>query len=157
MPNGEAALPMISSKTDPVLALCGEYFFACKVLRDHLNEIKDQCLADPKGIDDHLRARFCTYLNHWLSSLFVVADGFRNTLKLNDSVITQLIDDDDNLMYKLRQFRNATHHFNRRPDTKRAELFMTERDALNWAQNLHLEFERYFLEYTSHLESATVH
>lgn len=93
---------MRSSKTDPVLALCSEYFFACQVLRDHLNEIKDQCLADPEGIDPHLRARFCTYLNHWLSSLFVVADGFRYKLGLNDGVITQLTDDD--LMYDCANF-----------------------------------------------------
>src|SRR5215831_5172028 len=135
---------MTSSKTDPVLALCGEYFFACKVLRDDLNEIKDQCLADPKGIDNWLRARFCTYLNHWLSSLFVVAEAFRYRINLNDSVITQLIDDN---LYNLRQFRHATYHFRRRPDTERAEFFRTHPDALNWAESLHLEFERYFREY----------
>jgi hypothetical protein len=132
--------------SDPILALRSDYFFACEVMYEHLLEERSLFLS---SADDAVSDRCLVYLSHWLSSLWVVAHGFRNVLKLRDRRLNDLID----LHFReLSEFRNATYHYHRSPDKHLA--FYSNCDLHQvWAYDLHREFQRFFHDYEVHLAS----
>jgi hypothetical protein len=79
------------------------------------------------------------FLDYWLGTLYLIVEGWRE-LKLQDSAIDNLI---DLHLDSLRLFRNATFHYQRRPD-KDFQFF--DRSRTNWAKELHDAFDRYFHE-----------
>jgi hypothetical protein len=124
-----------------------EYFSACQVLHGDLYEFKDAFLADTTQED--IGKFFWVYLNHWLSSLWIVARAFQHVLKLQDRIINRLIDEN---FQNLSAYRNVTYHYHRLPNKRiqaRARFMASGR--LNWAEELHSELERYFREYLAHL------
>lgn len=88
---------------------------------------------------------FTTYLDYWLSSLFVVVEGFED-LRLRDPVLEPMIAAHRD---SLKLYRNATLHFQRKPD-KHLQFHHGETSRLNWAEDLHEAFSAYF---ERHLES----
>ena len=132
--------------SDPILALRSDYFFACEVMYEHLLEERSLFLS---SADDVVSDSCLVYLSHWLSSLWVVAHGFRNVLKLRDRRLNDLID----LHFReLSEFRNATYHYHRSPDKHLA--FYSNCDLHQvWAYDLHREFQRFFDDYEVHLAS----
>jgi hypothetical protein len=135
-----------NSLNDPVLALISEYFFPCEVLHDRLHEVKEQFFEVETR--EAVSKQFWTYLNHWLSSLWVVAHGFRHVLKLEDKRINERIDAN---FKKLSDFRNATYHYHRSP-AKHKQFFGAGGNNMNWAEDLHAELERYFQDYLAGLD-----
>jgi hypothetical protein len=115
------------------------------VLHDHLLELRVQFFA--AETQNTVEKRFWVYLNHWLSSLWVVAHAFRHVLKLSDRVPNDLIDEN---LKALSDFRNGTYHYHRQPE-KHVQFFRA--NALDWAEDLYAEFERYFRDYLLGLES----
>jgi hypothetical protein len=131
---------------DPILALRWDYFFPCEVMRAHLLEEKSLFLASEEMA---VRDRCLVYLSYWLSSLWVVAHAFRHILKLSgDKRLDELIDLN---FRKLSDFRNATYHYHRSPAKHIA--FYASVDAMEWAEELHLQFREYFYAYEAGLAS----
>jgi hypothetical protein len=81
-------------------------------MHDHVHQIREaypglQGLEEEKHLHELL-----TYLSFWLSALYVVAEGFIE-LRLKDPIIESLV---ESHIDALRLFRNATFHFQLKPD-----------------------------------------
>ena len=86
-------------------------------------------------------AFFC----YWFASLYVVIGGWRE-LGLKDDKIDALLGSD--YVNLLRRLRNGVFHFQRDYfDPRFREYLKTGDPATNWADDLHDEFSRYFLEW----------
>ena len=101
------------------------------MLHDHLHEVKEEFFQ--KETREAVAKRFWVYLDHWLSSLWVVAHAFRHVLKLEDKIINELIDRNFKI---LSDFRNATYHYHRTPE-KQVQFFVGRGalNSLNWAED----------------------
>ena len=125
--------------TDTILGLRSDYFYPCEVFYEHMLEERELFLASTA---EEWSDRALVYLSHWLSSLWVVAHAFRHVLRLPDRSIEKLID----LHFReLTDFRNGTYHYHRTPEKHLAFYFTWK--AMNWAEELHKEFRRYFFYY----------
>jgi hypothetical protein len=137
--------PMLTTVNDPVTALA-DYWCRADVMHEHLWELRTKIGDDLEIIrgDGHLWMLFTTYTSFWLSSLYVVAEGFLE-LKLVDGIIESLVREhiDD-----LRLFRNGTFHFQTSPH-KTAQFFSG--GQINWAEELHEEFCEFFQAYFAEL------
>lgn len=129
---------------DPVLRLC-EYWFRARLLHAHVHDMREAYDCDINAIfESGAWHDFDTYLSFWLSSLFVVAEGYRE-LKLSDPKLDKLLAKhfDD-----LRLFRHGTFHFQRN-NKKGVDLLR----QLNWAEKLHVEFRRFLKRYIKNTDS----
>ena len=128
---------MIQERTtlnDPVLRLW-EYWFRTHLMHEHVHHLRDTFDHDLNEIvQAGLWHEFETYLSFWLSSLFVVAEGYLE-LKLNDPKLDRLL---KKHFESLKLHRNGTYHF-QRDARKQVEMV----GKLNWAEKLHVEFRRY--------------
>ncbi len=135
--------------TDPVLALCG-YWFSARVMHYHVHDLMDAADRDiDRIVDAGLKYEFFTYIAYWLSALYVVCEGFRE-LKLIDGILEPLIEAH---IEELRLFRHTAFHFHKRLD-KQAQFFGIVGGGLNWAEELHSEFEEYFSAYVADTENS---
>jgi hypothetical protein len=82
---------------------------------------------------------FITYLDYWLSALFVVVEGF-NKLKIRDSRVQQLFKPNIN---SLKQLRHETYHF----VVKKGASAESVISQLNWAEDLHNAIRNHIREY----------
>ncbi len=131
----------LTSHSDPTLALC-LYWLSARLMHYHVHDLRDT-YGDMEGIEDAgLFREFQTYFSYWLSALYVVAEGFRE-LGLKDGIIEALISVH---IDELRVFRNATFHFQKSPD-KHIRFLEGPHNRTNWAEELHAEFEAFFLSY----------
>jgi hypothetical protein len=127
-----------STLNDPILALC-EYFLNARVMHDLTHEMRSTLFESTEEERSDLWVEFRTYYSYWLSGLFVVAEGFQ-TLGLKSPKIEKLIVEH---IDQLRLFRNATFHFQKTP-AKRVQFHDGKAIRLNWAEELHDVFEKYF-------------
>lgn len=82
---------------------------------------------------------------YWFASLYVVIEGWRE-LGLKDDKIDALLSSD--YVDLLRRLRNGVFHFQRDYFDSRFRNYTNAGDpATNWADVLHNEFSRYFLEW----------
>jgi hypothetical protein len=132
--------------TDPVLRLA-EYWFSAQLMHHYVHELREAYpgLKDLEE-DVDLRIEFFTYLQFWLSALYVVAEGFIE-LRLTDPELDGLVKCH---IDSLRLYRNATFHFQEKPN-KHVQFFGADR--LNWAEELHSSFEKFFLKHTRGIEA----
>jgi hypothetical protein len=70
-----------------------------------------------------------TYMDYWLSGLFVMVEGF-NKLKIKDPEVQQLFKEH---VSTLKQLRHDTYHFAVERDHKSLQIIR----QLNWAEQLH--------------------
>ena len=67
-----------------------EYWFRARLMHDLLHALMEAYDDDLRAIDkDGHSWEFLTYLDYWLSALFVVVEGF-NKLKLKDARVQRL-------------------------------------------------------------------
>jgi hypothetical protein len=119
---------MARTAHDPIARLA-EYWFRAKMMHDFVHAM----MADHNGsIDSIYDAQegweFEMFLDHWLSGLFVVVEGF-NKLKLKDARVQRLFQ--AHIQY-LKAMRHETYHFV--VDRKAADAIFSQ---LNWAEDLH--------------------
>lgn len=74
---------------------------------------------------------------------YVVVEGYRE-LKLEDEAIDILLCKND-YEDRLRRFRNAVFHYQKRPLDKRLVDFLNASDSEYWIRALHKAFESFFL------------
>lgn len=123
-----------TSLTDPVLKLA-EYWLSADIMHEHLHEMRD-AFGGVAAIDQADESgAFLTYMAFWLSALYVVAEGF-TTLRLTDDKLSPLV---STHIDSLRLYRNATFHFQAKPD-KHVQFHNGTASRLNWAEEMHEEF-----------------
>jgi hypothetical protein len=127
-----------STLNDPILALC-QYFLSARVMHDLTHEMRSPFFESTGEETSDLWMEFRTYYSYWLSGLFVVAEGFQ-TLGLKSPKIEKLIVEH---IDELRLFRNATFHFQKTP-AKHVQFHDGAAIRMNWAEELHDAFEKYF-------------
>lgn len=113
------------------------YFLRACQMHNKVHEIRDQAGGDLTKLGDRT-SDLTTYLTFWLSSLYVVCEGYRE-LGFEDEAIDALIQQPS--IEALRVFRNGSFHFQRNPE-KNVQFFGG--DNLNWAEALHEEFKTFF-------------
>lgn len=123
---------------DPVLRLA-HYWLSAKLMHEHLHDLRHHfgtldAIEEAGEIMD-----FEVYLGFWLSALYVVAEGFVE-LRLKDPEIEPLIAAH---IDSLRLYRNATFHFQRKPD-KHVQFHDGKAVRLNWAEELHAALHTFF-------------
>jgi hypothetical protein len=111
------------------------YFKPCDVLHQHQLRLKPYFFA---GGDQQIAVgvEFMTFTQHWLASLYVVAEGWRE-IELSDETVNAMI---DRHLSDLRVFRNAVFHF-QKTDTKHKRFFDVVK--FNWAEELHAAIALY--------------
>lgn len=145
--NGLPADGELTTNTDPVLALA-EYFLSANYFHELVLETRDQFFEMAPNAPHHYSAwiEFRTIYSHWLSSLYVVVEGFKE-LNLADDIVLSLAEQH---IDELRLFRNATFHFQRQHE-KHAQFHNGLGDRMNWAEELHEELADFFRMYLSDL------
>ena len=120
---------------NPVWMLFVAHFVPCDIIFQHYMQTKPM-FFHPRTQEEVAQA-FIAYAHLWMALLYVVAEAFKE-LNLADPTIIPLIDAhlDD-----LRVFRNSVFHF-QKDDRKRVQFH--DVDKFNWAQQLHVAFQRYF-------------
>ena len=122
------------------IAKLAEYWNAANLMYLHVEEFREEP-GIFNLIEEGLFFDFKAYLNFWLSSLYVVAEGFLE-LKLKDPHLESLIRENFD---SLRKFRNGTFHFQNEYN-KQMQFFGGVDVKLNWAVELHEGFREYFVE-----------
>ena len=127
-----------------VFRLGAFHFYPAKVMHDHLHRVIHNHQRAWKKNKDKIFREIFVYLNYWLATLYIVAEGFFE-LKLKDDIIERIIHEhlDD-----LRRFRNAMFHLQR---TNQKHNVFIDRDLkkILWAEELFFEFQDFFTRYSS--------
>ena len=91
---------------------------------------------------------------HWLASLYVVLEGWKE-LSLQDDRIALLLSQYPEHSDVLRRCRNAVYHFQKSPlDPRLAKCLQNEDEELEWCAALHYEFQRFLMEIVSTIHQA---
>jgi hypothetical protein len=122
-------------EVNPVRMLFAAHFVPCEIIFKHCMQTKPMFFNPSTQAE--VGQAFIAYTHLWMALLYVVAEAFKE-LKLNDPTITPLIDAH---LHDLRVFRNSVFHF-QKDDRKRTQFH--DVDKFNWAQQLHVAFQRYF-------------
>jgi hypothetical protein len=161
---------------DPIIRLHDYYFQACDLMFDNTENLlllfKNNGKLSQKKIVD-----LQSYLQLWLATLYVVAEGFQSKKVTTFFEKLELTDDDpDNITLRthwhsirhmfrqlgseLKSYRHITFHFQESSDrikTKRASFldYDGRHRPIDWARELHKEMRLFFGMYRSF--SAALH
>ena len=120
-------------KNDPVLNLCNYWLRA-----SYMHELAE-FLRQEIGISElgghGAEIEFMTYLEFWLSALFVTAEGYRR-LRLKDARLDSLIREH---VSELKAVRDSIYHYDHEFGRKGTAFF--EGNGINWALELHEAFK----------------
>lgn len=90
-------------------------------------------------------ADFIGALAHWLASVYVAAEGWRE-LDLSDSTISSLITKYDDVYKLMRRFRNAVYHFQADPmSVKIIDFLAPGTESYPFARALQFELQRFLV------------
>lgn len=122
------------------------YFIWANRMRDHFRQVVEAQGPPPESdaLFHWLIGPFL-YFCYWFATLYVIIEGWKE-LGLKDDKIDALLGSD--YVDLLRRFRNGVFHFQRDYFDPRFTNYVKAGDpATNWADELHDEFSRYFLEW----------
>ncbi len=108
------------------------YFYRANLMRGLTHEMRDYLFAPRRRRSTQSKHawEFFAYLEHWLSALFVVVEGF-NKLKMHDARVQSLFKEN---IQTLKAVRHETYHFTL---GNKDSLLLLMRGAINWAEELH--------------------
>lgn len=132
---------------DPILRLA-HYWLSAKLMHEHVHELRDHFETLEAIEQAGEMMDFEVYLGFWLSALYVVAEGFVD-LGLKDPEVEPLISAH---IDSLRLYRNATFHFQRKPD-KHIQFHDGQANRLNWAEDLHAALRAFFEAHLAAIEA----
>jgi hypothetical protein len=147
---------MLQDDGDPVFRLMIHYFEPTDLLYRSWKVLSAE-LHHKGRLPPGKRRKYRLFFQLWLATLFVVADGF-DSKAVQDSLVLFAVQDltirvhcssikhkMSQLGDKLRRYRNATFHFHETPQ-KLYDFLQAEgrHEPVQWAEELHREFERLF-------------
>lgn len=125
------------------------YFIWANRMRDHFHQ-SIEAQGPPPAPDDHpaymawLIGPFA-YVSYWFAALYVVTEGWHK-LGLSDSKIDALLD--SSYCDLLKRYRNGVFHYQKTYFDRRFRDFIDKGDDIaEWADKVHNEVSRYFLEW----------
>jgi len=137
-----------------IITLYRYFAYAAHMRHLYRREVNDEWLkmlsADMSGLLLFFYSTPGIYLLYSYSGIYLVIEGWKN-LKLSDPKIDELLD--SQFVDRLRQFRNATFHYQKEPISwKHLQFFGSgEEQTEKWLNNLYSELERFFRENTLQL------
>lgn len=142
---------------DHKLFVLQRYFFWAEAFRlDYYKQIqnyKHLLESDDKGdlgVAEFLVSPAGRNLLFWCSTLRVVYEGYKE-VKLSNQYVEDV--NDEIKMQKLKEFRNATFHYQKDYFTNKYFDLMSEPDMESWIESLHAAFSRYLTEWQQELSS----
>ena len=94
---------------------------------------------------------FIAFSSQWYGSLYVVVEGWEE-LKLEDQIISKLLNEHQDLKDLLRRYRNAVFHFQPKLLDNRLTGFGKTKDNSHlWIELLHRQFVRFFSDQVAKL------
>lgn len=117
------------------------YFLAAARMRQDFWDFYRQH-HESAGRDSELYVDFFTYLSLWYSTLWVALDGWKQ-LGVEDAALGEALEDPRTLL--LRDFRNATLHFDSTFPAKRHMALIDASQAAGWVFYVHAKLERAIL------------
>lgn len=124
------------------------YLIWSNLMRERFQQTLEIQGPPPKSesaVSPHWLIRPYAFFCYWFASLYVVIEGWRE-LGLKDHKIDALLS--SNYVGLLRRLRNGVFHFQKDYFDSRFRNYTNVGDpAANWADDLHNEFSRYFLEW----------
>lgn len=124
------------------------YLIWSNLMREHFHQTLEAQGQPPESESAVYRQwliRPFAFFCYWFASLYVVIEGWKE-LGLRDDKIDALLNSD--YINLLRRLRNGVFHFQRDYFDRRFLDYTKAGDpATNWADDLHNEFSRYFLEW----------
>jgi hypothetical protein len=95
--------------------------------------------------EDSADADYVGALVHWLASLYVVIEGWKE-LGQDDRLISALLTKYDDYYQRMRRFRNAVFHYQASPLSEKLTEFLEPTSEVHpWAMALQFEFQRVLL------------
>ncbi len=114
---------------DKSIARLAEYWFRANLMHSLLHGLREEYDNDLDAIyQEGAWWEFSTFLDHWLSGLFVVVEGF-NKLKIRDARVQKLFNAH---LRDLKSIRHATYHYDTVVENRTKII-----GKLNWAEELH--------------------
>jgi len=101
---------------------------------------------DQRIQNDDSGVRYFIYSSQWLSSLYVVIEGWQSLGFSNDR-IEKLLSTYDDYVLTVKRCRNAVYHYQKDVLDKRVEKAVSDTDILIWAGALLDEFIRFLFMY----------
>ena len=94
---------------------------------------------------------FIALSSQWYGSLYVVIEGWEE-LKLEDKIISKLLNEHQNLKDLLRRYRNGVFHFQPKLlDNRFTDFEKTKNNSHLWIELLHRQFVRFFSDQLANL------
>ena len=122
---------------DPVTRL-SMYLIRAQMFQHDMLEIPKEHGRKKTIDDDALRTDFFSYMDAWLSGLYVVVEGYRQ-LNLKDETIDELLSEGTKF---LQDTWEQTNFFKERPTSA-----VQQPDRMRWAEALTDEFVEFFKRY----------
>ena len=101
---------------------------------------------DQRIQNDDSGVRYFIYSSQWLSSLYVVIEGWQS-LGFSNERIDKLLSAYDDYVLTVKRCRNAVYHYQKDVLDKRVEKAVSDTDILTWAGALLDEFIRFLFMY----------
>lgn len=153
---------------EPIIRLHDYYFQPCDVIYKEFKKLYDE-FNEKDRLPPKKLVKFQSYAQLWLSTLYVVIEGFQ-CKSVKDFYASQEIDDihirvhwssinhkisqmdkDDERGNYLKDYRHATLHFQESMEklTRRRDLFLRQRreGSIRWAIELHNEITMFYTRY----------
>ena len=126
---------MLSIKDSMTIASFGQYLHWSQMQYEHFRKYGEE---SPD-------AAFIGALAHWLASLYVVVEGWKE-IGISDPVISDLLAKYDDYYQLMRRFRNGVYHFQPKPMSEKLTDFLgKESEGHAWAYALLFELKRFLV------------
>jgi hypothetical protein len=138
------------NKDHQIFALQRYFCWACSFKRGYQVELPNYSHLLEERIDcdpDESLAMFFVSpagrdMMFWCSMLYVVYEGWKVNCGFSDPEIGAL--EDERKLKLLKEFRNATFHYQKDYFTPKYFKFMGDPDAIDWTLSLHAALEKFF-------------
>ena len=110
-----------------------QYWFRAEIMHQLLHAFRDELGPGLRRMTQDDLWEFDTYLQYWLSALFVTVEAF-NKLQIKDPSVRRLFNEN---VHALKQNRHNTFHFIVSNERLSGAPNMLSYSQLNWAEELH--------------------
>ncbi len=143
---GTRRMDKLVTRSDPKLLALHNHWTAADAVNHHLRRSMKMPAEGEPGIPEAFVALGYTMsmfsvISVWYALLYVVIEGYRD-LDIRDEHVDRLLDQTD-YVSGLRQFRNATFHYQEDPIPGKVMTFLTAPGSEVWIRDLARAFDRF--------------